>query len=258
MKILTLLCGLLIVLLTAWVKGQDMEIMMKPEIYSNASGEHMKYRIYLPEGIDKAGKCSLLMFLHGAGERGDDNKKQLKHCVKDIIAWAMENKEPVILVAPQCPADSWWINIQWGAGIHAMSAAPALPMKLVLELCDKVAAQYPVDQARIYIAGLSMGGYGTWEAIQRKPDYFAAAMPVCGGGDEKLAERIRNVPVWAFHGDKDPTVPPERSRAMIAAMKKCGGTPLYTEYDGVGHDSWTRTFANPDVLRWLFDQKKKE
>lgn len=258
MKKANVIAGLMIVSLVCWVKGQDMEIIMKPEIYSNAAGESLKYRIYVSDGLDKDAKCSMLMFLHGAGERGDDNQKQLKHCVNNIISWSRENKEPVILVAPQCPADKWWINIQWGIVPHTMSESPALPLKLVLELCGKVVEKYPVDCARIYIVGLSMGGYGTWEAIQRRPGYFAAAIPVCGGGDEKLAERIRNVPVWAFHGSKDSTVPPERSRSMIEAMKKAGGKPSYTEYEGAGHDSWTKTFENPDVLRWLFDHKKKE
>ena len=189
-----------------------------------------------------------MVFLHGAGERGDDNKAQLKHGVAEF---ARRTKEfPCFLVAPQCPNGASWAAI--GKGFE-----DGKPGKLVLDLIDKTCKELPIDTKRIYLTGLSMGGYGTWTLLAQKPDLFAAAIPICGGGDPKSAAKIAKVPVWVFHGDKDAAVKVERSRDMVAALEKAGGKPKYTEYPGVGHDSWTRTYANEKVLAWLFAQKKE-
>ena len=236
--------------------AQETETIMKAEIYTNTVGESLKYRIYIPDNISKLNKCPLLLFLHGAGERGDDNKSQLKHCITNIVAYSKEHKEPVILIAPQCPQNMKWSDIDWGKTAHTMPESASVPMKLALKLCGKISCDYPVDQKRIYIAGLSMGGFGTWDAIQRNPDYFAAAIPVCGGGDTNLARRLVKIPIWVFHGGSDPVVKPENSRVMVEAIKKSGGNPKYTEYEGVGHDCWTRTFKDSEVLDWLLSQKK--
>jgi predicted peptidase len=249
--------GLFALLLAGRLNALDVEAIMKSEVYKDASGELLNYRLYLPDGIEGIKNCPLLIFLHGAGERGSDNKKQLVHCIKDIVSYSVEKKEPMILVVPQCPDNMKWVNVDWGALSNAMPEKPSIPMKLTMEAVESLAKKYPVDQKRIYVTGLSMGGYGTWDAVQRWPEYFAAAMPLCGGGDDKLADRIKNVPIWAFHGDKDTAVKTERSRAMIEAIKKSGGNPKYTEYQGVGHDCWTVTFKNPEVLAWLFAQKRK-
>lgn len=130
-------------------------------------------------------------------------------------------------------------------------------MALTIGLLQKLQATLPVDTARIYITGLSMGGFGTWDIVQRMPNTFAAAMPVCGGGDTEMANAIKNVPIWVFHGGSDNVVKTSRSRDMIAALKKAGGKPLYTEYKGVGHVCWGQTYANKEVLNWLFGQRKK-
>lgn len=256
MKYSGMIFGLSVFLLLGRLHAQDVEVMMKSEVYRNVSGEELNYRLYLPEGIENIEKCPLLVFLHGAGERGIDNKKQLKHCIKDIVAYSQGKKEPVIVVAPQCPENMKWVNVDWSAGSNAMPESPSVSMRLTKEVVESLVKKYKVDKKRIYISGLSMGGYGTWDAIQRWPDYFAAAMPLCGGGDDKLAGRIKDMPVWAFHGDKDTAVKVERTRAMIDAIKKSGGNPKYTEYPGVGHDCWTVTFKNPEVLAWLFAQVK--
>jgi len=123
-------------------------------------------------------------------------------------------------------------------------------------LIEALCKEYPIDKGRIYLTGLSMGGYGTWDLISRRPELFAAAIPVCGGGDPAQAEKLAKLPIWAFHGDADPLVPVERPRDMIAAIKKAGGEPKYTEYKGVGHDAWTPTYRDSKVLDWLFEQKK--
>ena len=120
---------------------------------------------------------------------------------------------------------------------------------------DQLIAKKPIDTRRIYLTGLSMGGYGTWDLIARQPERFAAAIPICGGGDPATAERIKHIPLWVFHGDADSAVKVSRSRDMVAALKQAGGEPKYTEYEGVGHDSWTRTYKSPEIYEWLFSQR---
>jgi len=129
-------------------------------------------------------------------------------------------------------------------------------MGLTLELIEKLSQEFAIDRKRLYITGLSMGGYGTWDIIQRHPDMFAAAMPVCGGGDSAAAPLIKDLPIWVFHGDKDGAVPVIRSQNMVAALKQAGSKVKYTEYPGVGHNCWTQTYANQDVLKWFFSQKR--
>jgi predicted peptidase len=137
-----------------------------------------------------------------------------------------------------------------------MPEQPSQPLRQTLELVAALQKEFSIDPARLYITGLSMGGFGVWDAIQRQPDWFAAAAPICSGGDVSLAKKITGVPVWAFHGDADGTVKVRRSRDMIAALKAAGGTPKYTEYQGVGHDSWTATYRDPELYKWLFAQKR--
>jgi predicted peptidase len=131
-------------------------------------------------------------------------------------------------------------------------------MRLTLELLKDIIEKQPIDIKRVYVTGLSMGGFGTWDIVQRIPELFAAAIPICGGGDTTMADTIKNIPIWAFHGDMDSVVPPKYTRNMIAAIKRYGGNPKYTEYKGVNHDSWSRTYKNPNVLEWMFLQTKSK
>jgi predicted peptidase len=138
-----------------------------------------------------------------------------------------------------------------------MPKEPAEPLSLVLELMDSLPAEFHIDRNRIYITGLSMGGFGTWDILARRPEVVAAAIPVCGNGYEPAVPAFAKIPIWVFHGGSDPLVKPEYSRKMVEAIRQAGGKPGFTEYPGVGHDSWTQTYRNPDVLDWLFKQKKK-
>lgn len=212
----------------------------------------LKYRIYAPAGV--AGKIPLVLFLHGAGERGGDNVAQAKHGVKGFLA--QQAKHPHILLAPQCPANQKWNDVNWGAATHTTPEKPSAPMALVIELVDELLKTGPVDPQRVYVTGLSMGGYGTWDLLVRRPELFAAGAPVCGGGDEAAAAKIAKIPQWIFHGDKDGVVKPERSRNMVEALKKAGGEPKYSEYPGVGHNAWDKAYADPAFYDWLFAQKK--
>ncbi|NCC61753.1 MAG: phospholipase [Verrucomicrobiae bacterium] len=228
------------------------------KVYTSSEGESLVYRIHIPEAVDVKKHDPLILFFHGAGERGNDNNKQLIHGVKDILAYANTYNMPSIIVVPQCPAGEQWVNTPWGADAHTMPENPSASMKLTIALLKELQSTFSVDQTRIYVTGLSMGGFGTWDIIQRMPNTFAAAMPVCGGGDTEMADAVKHIPAWVFHGGADGVVNPKRARDMVAALEKIGGKVQYTEYEGVGHNAWTRTYANEDVLKWLFSQKKSE
>ena len=233
------------------------EESLEPRVYQTPFGESLQYRIYLPEDLDPQQKYPLLLFFHGAGERGDDNRRQLAHGVKSIMSYVRKNDEPPILIAPQCPAEMQWVNTPWDADSHTMPEFPSYPMRLSIELLQQTIEEQPVDANRIYVTGLSMGGFGAWDIIQRKPELFAAAVPICGGGDARLAASIKEIPIWTFHGGRDDVVQTKRSRVMIEAIKKAGGSPRYTEYENMGHGVWGRAYRDDEVLKWLFEQEKK-
>jgi len=134
---------------------------------------------------------------------------------------------------------------------------PSRSLAATVKAAEALEREFSIDSKRLYITGLSMGGYGTWDALSRWPEKFAAAVPICGGGDPAYARRMKDVPIWAFHGDEDKAVKVQRSREMIEALKAAGATPKYTEYAGVGHDSWTRTYSDPALFKWLFAQSRK-
>lgn len=217
-------------------------------------GRKLPYRLLKPLKIEDGKKYPLVVFLHGAGERGTDNEKQLVHGVPQFAANL--EKYPCFLIAPQCPDGKRWVEVDWSADSHTQPKEPGEVGRLTLALVEKSIQALPVDRKRVYLTGLSMGGYGTWDLLARRPDLFAAAAPVCGGADEATARKIKAIPIWAFHGGKDTTVQPARSRNMIAALKKAGGHPKYTEYPDVGHNSWDNAYRDPELFRWLFAQKK--
>jgi predicted peptidase len=220
----------------------------------------LPYRLLEPDGYDKNGndRYPLVVFLHGGFGRGTDNRTQLRSGVDEFVKDAIRKKHPCFLAVPQCPPDKLWFKVSAAdtKGNLPLPKSPTEPAALVLDLIETLCNEYRIDKDRIYLTGLSMGGYGTWDLISRRPELFAAAIPVCGGGDPAQAAQLAKLPIWAFHGDADPLVPVERGRDMIAAIKKAGGQPKFTEYKGVSHDAWTQTYKNSEVLDWLFEQKK--
>ena len=220
-----------------------------------------RYRLLRPASVVGDGRDGhrypLVLFLHGAGERGNDNLKQLKYLPTWLADPALRKRHPCFVLAPQCRMDERWVDVSWAdekstpqpttSTVDLAAATKALEETLVREA---------VDPARIYLTGLSMGGFGTWDLAARMPDRFAAILPVCGGGDDRVAARIAALPIWCFHGDADTAVPVDRSRIMIAAVKAAGGRPIYSELPGVGHDSWTPAYRDGFVLDWLFCQRK--
>ena len=244
------LTALLLATLSAWADEKpDLTKLLEAKTFTQGKAS-LSYRLLKPATVDKEKTYPLVIFLHGSGERGDDNKAQMKHGVSGFASGERMKKSPCFLIAPQCPAGRQW-------NLSAKASADAGPGKLVLDLIEETCKELPIDRKRIYITGLSMGGYGTWSLMADKPDLFAAGLPICGGGDEKKAEKYVKIPIWVFHGDKDGAVKVERSRDMVAAIEKAGGKPKYTEYPGVGHDSWTQTYSDAKVLDWLFAQKKE-
>jgi predicted peptidase len=230
--------------------------LLEKKVYTDANGKTLPYRLLKPDDYDPKKKYPLVVFLHGAGERGTDNAKQLIHGVPEFAKPDVRKAHPCFLIAPQCPDKARWVEVDWGADSHTMPKEPSEPMRLLLELIPALQKEYSIDDKRLYVTGLSMGGFGTWDLIARKSDWFAAAAPICGGADEATAEKLVKTPVWAFHGDKDPAVKPSRSRNMIEALKKAGGKPKYTEYKDVGHNSWGPAYTDPELMKWLFEQKK--
>jgi predicted peptidase len=196
----------------------------------------LRYLLFLPEGYEKSDKhWPLILFLHGAGESGNDLSKVKVHGPPKIV----ETKKdfPFIVVSPQSPRFGW--------DADALNA-----------LLDDVLAHYKVDRDRVYLTGLSMGGFGTWALAAAHPEKFAAIVPICGGGDARIAKRIKDLPTWVFHGALDRVVPSKRSEEMIKALKDAGGHPKYTLYEDADHDSWTRTYDNPELYTWLLKQKR--
>jgi predicted peptidase len=231
------------------------------KIYANADGQKLPYRLLTPEKIEPGKRYPLVLLLHGIGERGADNDKQLLWGAGEFVKPENRRKYPCFVVVPQCPLTALWVPGELKdllAPKFALSKKPSEPMALVLKLIGKlVAKDLPVDKSRVYVTGLSMGGFGTWDLIERRPNFFAAAIPICARGDLAQAAKLKNLPIWAFHGDADPIVPVKFTKEMVAAIRKAGGSPKMTIYPGVGHNSWSATYADPAVLAWLFAQKKK-
>lgn len=224
--------------------------------YQQVGGKTLPYLLLRPADYqpDSSKKYPLLIFLHGAGERGNDNRAQITHGKDFLLAAAKQHG--CFVIAPQCPRNARWVEVDWSARSHLMSEKPSVPMGLLLDLLPKIRDEFAIDADRIYVMGLSMGGYGAWDMIQRHPDLLAVAVPICGGGDATKVERIARLPVWAFHGNQDPIVPTSRSHDMIEAMRKAGGSPRYTESPGVGHDVWGVAFGDPELAKWLFAQSR--
>ncbi len=210
----------------------------KPATMDRTIKVSMKYLVYLPQGYDDKAAWPLALFLHGSGERGDDLAMVKKHGLPKLIEAGRQF--PFIVVSPQCPNGHSWEPYELSA------------------LLDEIGEKYKVDADRIYVTGLSMGGFGTWALAAHSPNRFAAIVPICGGGDPSRTKRIAHIPAWVFHGAKDPTVPLEMSQKMVESLKKNGGDPKFTVYPEAKHDSWTEAYNTPELYTWLLQQKRTE
>lgn len=216
----------------------------------------MGFRLLRPEHIEPGRRYPVILLLHGAGERGEDNRAQLVHLASTFVKPGIRRDFPCFVVVPQCPEQQMWVNTPWSLPRHDMPEQISPPLASALEILGWLEQNLPIDTARRYLVGLSMGGYGVWDTLQRYPGRFAAAVPICGGGDTALAPRLKEVPIWAFHGGKDTTVPTIRSVNMAQAVNDAGGNVRLTVFPEAAHDSWNPAFGTPELFPWLFAQRR--
>ena len=241
---------------TTCVKPETAVDWTVPRTFEDSCGRTLLYRWMEPAKAEAGKTYPLVVLLHGAGERGTNNVSQLQWGATPVIAYMRANGIDGYFIAGQVPNGKLWVDTPWNIMSHRMNETPSETMSLLLALLDKTIAELPVDRSRVYVTGVSMGGFGTWDIIQRRPKLFAAAMPVCGGGDTHLAWKIRDIPIWAWHGDKDSVVWTSRSREMVAALWAVDGRVRYTEVPDCGHGVWNHAYASEEALKWLFDQHR--
>ncbi len=239
--------------------GTILSLSSEPEAreFTAKDGTILKYRWSAPEKLEPGKTYPFVLFLHGSGERGDDNHAQLKHGVLPIIEGAAKQGQPIFLIAPQCPKDRWWSPVDMKKMSLTAAREPNSLLESVLELVDETFKTQPADSKRFLVTGISMGGFATWDLLGRVPQKIAAAIPICGGGDVSLTATYKDVAIWAFHGEADPVVPAKSTRELISALEAAGGKPKSTFYPGVDHDSWTMTYNDPAVIRWMLDQRSE-
>ena len=227
---------------------------LEKRIYRSADGHTLPYRLHVPKGYDPAHAYPLILFLHGAGERGTDNEAQLVHPeVLRLIDDKVAATHPCFLVAPQCPAGARWVEVPWDSPTpHQTPVEPSRPMRLTMEILDSLAKEFRIASDRRYATGLSMGGFGAMDLLVRRPDDFAAAVVICDGADNSKAKQLADVAFWIFHGSADTAVPVTRSQSAVEALLQAGAEVRYTEYEGAGHNVWSRAYHEPGLADWLF------
>jgi predicted peptidase len=248
-------------------------------VFTDAQGNSLHYYLYVPQNYNPAQKYPLVLLLHGGGERSKPTNTAVQNekvLLNDAYAqvWSanynapgnpqIQQYWPSFVVIPQLSTGQNWVNVPVHGGSYSQPTQPATGLLVAKEILDALQKEYTgIDANRLYVTGLSLGGYGTWDAIERWPNYFAAAVPIAGAGDPSKASVLKNLPIWAFHGSADTTVPVSGSRDMIAAIQAAGGRPRYTEFPGQGHGVWNWVYglnSSPLVVTnfypWLFSQHK--
>lgn len=231
-------------------------VIVKMEEGMIESPVKMPWRLFVPPAASKNNPLPLVVFLHGAGKRGTDNIGPMS------LAWSFitpeaQAKYPCFVFAPQVREGHPWVTQIFNKGSYdSDKIKPTDEMTEALAMVDKLIGERPIDRQRVYVVGQSMGGYGTWDALIRRPDLWAAGVPICGAGDPAKAASIKSIPVWAWHGEKDTMVPASGSREMIEALKKAGAVPKYTEIPNGGHGVWNQAFDDPKLHEWIFAQRK--
>lgn len=244
--ILAFLC--LLIPINASARGDVYEVAEK-HTFTNRDTT-LPYRLLLPDNYDEDKDYPLLVFFHGAGERGNDNELQLLHCVQYLYD---NMPEDCIIVVPQCPINNQWVDTPWKNGAYSAERVPeSNELHATSELIEQLSESHSIDSDRIYAAGISMGGFAVWDIVLRHNNIFAAGIAVCGGGDPSKANILKEIPMFVFHGDVDPDVPVSGSRDTVKAIRDAGGTKVeYTEYVGWGHGIWNKAFGEPKLLEKL-------
>lgn len=212
-------------------------------VFKDAEGHEFKYAVFVPHdySADKTWPC--IVFLHGAGERGDDGLKQSQVGLGPAIR-RREKTFPFIAVFPQCSNGGRWL-------------ADSPDGTRAFAVLGEVEKSFRIDPDRVYLTGLSLGGMGTWSLGMKEPKRWAALVPVCGRGDPSQVDKVKDLPIWCFHGDADRAVSVDGSRTMVKALEDLGKKPRYTEYPGVGHNSWDAAYGTDELYTWLLEQRRK-
>ena len=229
------------------------------EVYENSAGEKLLYRKLAPSVLKPGKLYPLVLFLHGKGQRGTDNERQLKNGLRMLASDDGLLEYPALVIAPQCPPDQIWASAFGDKDTQLiMRPQPSDAMRLTIELLDSIQLTDPVDPDRIYVTGLSMGGFGTFDLVARRPDLFAAAAPLCGGGDSRasIIRRLKRTPWWVIHGSDDEVVNVNRSREMVYALENSGAAPRYSELAEFGHNIWDAAYDDAELYNWMFNQSK--
>jgi predicted peptidase len=258
------LCYLIIFLcMLQFAQAQDYDAYSHETYIHN--GDTLRYRMLAPLNYDIHKSYPLVIFLHGSGERGSDNAAQLKHGGSLFLKDSLRREYPAFVIFPQCPSDSSWAPLHLkrdssgkvtGLAFLENDRQPT-PGQLVKSLVDSLLSTHKINSKKVYIGGLSLGGMGTFDMLARYPKVWAAGFPICGAGNAENAKKFAKVPVWIFHGGADPVVPVTFSQDYYKALKAVHADVQYTEYPGVGHNSWNNVFAEPGLLKWLFSNTKK-
>ena len=222
-------------------------------------GYTMNYRLYVPKNYDCGEMYPLVIFLHGSEERGDDNCAQLKNGLQVMFDDVTSPIYDSIVLVPQCPKQSQWVLTSWKENCSICDVPESREAEAICEIMDELCGFYNVDEDRVYVTGISMGGFGTWDLLSRHGARFAAGMPICGGGDTSYARLLKRIPIRTFHGSADDCVPAALTRAMYASIRREGGEMIsYTEFDGAGHAIWDDVYADRENIDWLFSQSRLE
>lgn len=242
---------------------EDYSLYLHKE-FTARDGKVIPYRILYPQSYNPSIKYPVVLFLHGAGERGSDNASQLKHGAGIFMQENYRKKYPCFVIFPQCPVNDFWSSVKIDGQTSPAtldfdySVSETESLSAAIAILKQVMAEESVEKTRIYIIGLSMGGMGTFEAVYRYPELFASAMPICGGGDAKRYDRnLNGIYFWVFHGDQDQSVDVKYSRDMVDRLKELKLDYLYSEYPGVKHNSWDNAFAEKEFIPWMFSHKRK-
>jgi len=230
------------------------ETDFEARIFEDSSGIKMPYRLFIPQDYTTSISYPIIMYLHGAAGCGNDNLKQISggntNGTHVWITKENQSQNPTFVMAPQLPVGKYWGSTD----SLRLSEYGEIAINLVKYLLN----EFSIDPDRVYLTGQSRGGHGTWDIPCKYPGFFAAAIPLCGGSNPALVYAIRDLPVWAFHGEKDQLVNVEYSREMVEALKEIGGNIKYTEYPDVGHDVWKKAYLEPELHEWLFRQKRNK
>jgi predicted peptidase len=254
MRVLHAVAGLAIStsITTATLDAQDVIDGYVARMFTGSGAIAMPYRLFTPANA-ASGPLPLIVYLHGGGGAGTDNLQQLSGGnttgTRAFISPEWQGRQAAYVAAPQLPDPHFWYALE--------SDALAPYGTMVIELVESLLREHNIDADRVYLTGQSRGGRGTWDIARKRPDLFAAAVPLCGEGTPSKAASLRDMPIWAFHGSDDPTVPVTGSRDMVAALRTLGSSVRYTEYPGVAHNVWTLAYVEPELPEWLFQQKRR-